>query len=102
MPRNGTQSSADCVRKSELCFGSRCDGIPLIVDDLPCRDHSRVTDCGQSRTTITLKSALDAPTSPDAVLISGVQTKIICESHFQAQCSPDRGDARDEDLRDRA
>ncbi len=30
MPHNGSESSADCLRKSELCFGSRCASILLL------------------------------------------------------------------------
>jgi hypothetical protein len=50
--------------------------MPLVIDDLPRRDLRGIPDCGQSRTTVALKSALDAPTAPNAVVIGGVEKKI--------------------------
>ncbi len=84
MPRNGSQVSTILLGKSELYPDPRRASIPLIIYDLPRRDLCRIADCGQSRTTIALKSALDAPTAPNAVVIGGVEKKIISEPGFQS------------------
>jgi len=74
-----------CKTQRSWPSDSPCAGISLIVDDLPCRDLRRIADCGQSRMTIALKSALDTPTAPNAVLIGGMDKKTISEPRFQSQ-----------------